>query len=279
MNAQNNMDDKLNIIVFGGHPDDCDEKFGGTAALFAEMGHHVKFVAVTNGDAGHHEKGGGALSKIRRNEAAEAAKRLGIDSYITLDNHDAELVPSLEVRHQIIREIRNWNADIVITHRPVDYHPDHRYTGILVQDAAYLVIVPNVAPDTEPLKKNPVFLYLEDPFQKPYPFSPDIVIDITSTVNKKISAFDAHKSQFYEWMPWIDGKLKNVPADGKGRIAFLKKEWLGNMSDETRHALKKWYGNDKAAQAKYAEALEICEYGRQPSEEEIRKLFPMLAKK
>lgn len=276
--AQNKMEKKLNIIVFGAHPDDCDNKIGGTAALFAEMGHNVKFVSVTNGDAGHFEKGGGALAKIRRAEAKESAKRLGIKEYTVLDNHDAELLPTLDVRHQIIREIRNWNADVVITHRPVDYHPDHRYTGVLVQDAAYLVIVPNVVSDTPPLEKNSVFLYLQDHFQKPYPFQPDIAVDITSTLNKKMEGLDAHESQFYEWLPWTEGELANVPSEKSKRLEYLKKIWSGKgtITPEVRQSLIKWYGAKVGNSVEYAEAFEICEYGKQPTDEEIRELFPML---
>jgi len=270
---------KLNIIVFGAHPDDCDNKIGGTAVLFAEMGHNVKFVSVTNGDAGHFEKGGGALAKIRRAEAIEAGKRLGIKEYTVLDNHDGELFPSLDVRHQIIREIRNWNADVVITHRPVDYHPDHRYTGVLVQDAAYLVIVPNVVSDVPPLEKNPVFLYLEDHFQKPYPFNADIAVDITSTFNKKLIGMDAHQSQFYEWLPWTEGDLMNVPLNASERMAYLKSNWSRTISPETRKSLIKWYGEKQGSVATNAESFEICEYGKQPTDEEIRLLFPMLNSK
>lgn len=277
--AQIKMEKKLNIIVFGAHPDDCDNKIGGTAALFAEMGHHVKFVSVTNGDGGHFEKGGGALAKIRRAEANEAAQRLGISAYTVLENHDTELFPTLNVRQEIIREIRNWNADIVLTHRPVDYHPDHRYTGVLVQDAAYLVIVPNVVSDTPPLKKNPVFLYLQDEFQKPYPFQPDIAIDISSTLIKKMEGLDAHESQFYEWLPWTEGDLDNVPKDKSERFEYLKNLWSARgsaITPEIRKSLIKWYGAEAGNTAKFAEAFEICEYGRQPSDEEILELFPMI---
>jgi len=267
---------KLNIIVIGAHPDDADNKFGGTAALFAKMGHNVKFVSVTNGDAGHYNKGGGHLAKIRRAEAKKAAKELGIEEYTVLDNHDGELLPTLEVRHQIIREIRNWNADVVLSPRPADYHPDHRYTGILVQDAAYLVIVPNVTPDTPPLEKNPVFLYLEDRFQKPYPFQPDIAVDITSTFDKKIEALSAHESQMFEWLPWTSNSLKEVPVGADERRKYMAKNWSGSITSDERETLKKWYGEKKGAEIKYAESFEICEYGRQPTEEEIMKLFPML---
>ena len=273
--AQEKAKEQLNVIVFGAHPDDCDNKMGGTAALFAQMGHRVKFVSVTNGDAGHYEKGGGHLAKIRRKEAQEAGRRLGIE-YTVLDNHDGELFPTLDVRHQIIREIRNWNADIVLTHRPVDYHPDHRYTGVLVQDAAYLVIVPNVTPDTPPLQKNPVFLYLQDHFQKPNEFKADITVDITSVFDKKMDALDAHQSQFYEWLPWTAGKLKDVPKTEKEKREFLIKGWSRPISEKTRASLTKWYGSKKAMAAKHAESFEICEYGKQPTDAEIRQLFPML---
>jgi LmbE family N-acetylglucosaminyl deacetylase len=278
--GQNKMEKKLNIIVFGAHPDDCDNKSGGTAALFSEMGHNVKFVSVTNGDAGHFEKGGGVLAKIRRAEAIEAGRRLGIE-YTVLDNHDGELLPTLDVRHQIIREIRNWNADVVITHRPVDYHPDHRYTGVLVQDAAYLVIVPNVVSDTPPLEKNPVFLYLQDHFQKPYAFKPDIAVDITSTLNKKMDGLDAHKSQFYEWLPWTEGALADVPSDEAKRLEYLNKIWSGKgtITPEIKESLKKWYGAKAGSAVEYAEAFEICEYGKQPTDAEIQALFPMLKSK
>ena len=167
--------------MIGAHPDDCDEQSAGTAALFAQLGCPVKFVSVTNGDAGHQTMKGKALAQRRYEETQVSARRLGI-SYDVLDNHDGLLMPTLEVRLEIIRKIREWNADVVIAPRPNDYHPDHRYTGVLVQDAAYMVAVPDIAPETPALKKNPVFLYFQDHFQRPNPFRPDIVVDITGTL-------------------------------------------------------------------------------------------------
>ena len=270
------QEEKINVIVFGAHPDDCDNDAGGTAILFSKMGHNVKFVSLTNGDAGHQDKGGGELAKIRIAEAEEAGKRFGVE-YTVLDNHDGELMPTLENRLKVIREIRKWNADIVIAPRPNDYHPDHRYTGILVQDAAYMVIVPNVAPDVPPLKKNPVFLYSEDGFQKPSPFEPDIAILIDEVFDQKIYAMAAHESQFFEWLPWTSGKLDQVPKDEKNRLKFLA-DWRTYAPNEaTIKSLKKWYG-DKASSVKHAEGFEICEYGKQPSDVEIKILFPMLSK-
>jgi LmbE family N-acetylglucosaminyl deacetylase len=269
------QDAKIRVIAFGAHPDDCDIRAAGTAAKFAAMGHAVKFVSVTNGDAGHQTEGGGALAKRRRLEAQESGRRLGIE-YDVLDNHDGELLPSIEVRQQVIRKIRQWNADIVLAPRPNDYHPDHRYTGVLIQDAAYMVVVPNICPDTPPLRKNPVFLYFEDGFQRPQPFRPDVAISIDDVFNKKIDALDAHRSQVYEWLPWVDGRLEEVPKDPAARKKWLAEERSRKISPAIRAALEKWYGREKAAQVKYAEAFEVCEYGRQPSDEDLRKLFPML---
>ena len=265
----------LRIIMIGAHPDDCDFKGGGTAALLSSNGYAVKFVAVTNGDAGHQTDKGASLARRRLAEAKEAGRRFGVQ-YDVLDNHDGQLLPTLEVRLQIIRKIREWNADIVIAPRPNDYHPDHRYTGVLVQDAAYMVAVPNVLPTVPALKKNPVFLYFQDHFQKPNPFRPDIVFDITSTFDQKINALDAHVSQVYEWLPWIGGYEADIPKTASERKQWLAKTRAIRITPETRKALEKWYGPEKGSTIQHAEAFEICEYGKQPTEAEIRKWFPML---
>ena len=270
-------DQKVRVIMIGAHPDDCDDDGGGTAALFAQMGYAVKFVAVTNGDAGHQLTGGPDLAKRRLGEAQEAAKRLGI-VYDVLNNHDGQLMPTLEVRLQVIKKIREWNADIVIAPRPNDYHPDHRYTGVLVQDAAYMVAVPNVAPETPALKKNPIFLYFQDRFLRPNPFRPDIAVDITGVFDKKISALDAHESQMYEWLPWIGHYADKVPAGKRERIKWLAETRRQPIKPEVMAALEKWYGKVKATTIKMAEAFEICEYGTQPDEQMIKRLFPMLGK-
>jgi len=267
-------DPRLRIIVFGAHPDDCDLDAGGTAALWAAKGHAVKFVSVTNGDAGHQSEGGGALAKRRRAEAQEAGRRFGIAEYEVLDNHDGELEPTLAVRQQVIRRIRQWRADVVIAPRPNDYHPDHRYTGILVQDAAYMVVVPNVCPDTPPLRKNPVFLYSQDGFERPNLFRADVAVGIDSVLEKKIQALDAHVSQVYEWLPWVDGALESVPKEPAARLAWLRGQRAGQaLAPGVRDALRKWYGA-RADAVKDAEAFEVCEYGRRPTEADLRRLFP-----
>src|SRR5215471_14968772 len=267
----------IRVIAFGAHPDDCDLGAGGLAAKYAALGHKVKFVSLTNGDAGHQSQGGEALAKRRRDEAREAGRRIGIE-YEVLDNHDGRLLPTLDVREQVIREIRQWKADIVIAPRPNDYHPDHRYTGVLVQDASYMVIVPDLVTDTPPLKRNPVFLYYSDRFTRPQPFRADIVVSIDDVFEKKINMLDAHVSQFYEWLPWTEGQFEQVPKDLVERKKWLASSMRGErkLQPDWRDALEKRYGA-RASSVQHAEAFEITEYGHQPDEEEIRKLFPFFA--
>jgi LmbE family N-acetylglucosaminyl deacetylase len=274
LNAQ---EKPLQIIMIGAHPDDCDIKSGGTAALFIAMGHKVKFLSVTNGDAGHMKEGGGMLAQRRLEETKEVSKRLGVN-YEVLDNHDGELLPTLAIRMEVIKRIREWNADVVIAPRSNDYHPDHRYTGILVQDAAFMVGVPNIAPDTPPLRKNPVFLYFQDNFKKPNPFQPDIAVDVSNVIDKKVYSLDAHQSQFYEWLPWIGGYENQIPEEQSERLAWLKKLRGNGITPAVKSSLEKWYGIAKAGQVSFAESFEICEYGSRPSDEDIKRLFPMLGK-
>jgi LmbE family N-acetylglucosaminyl deacetylase len=179
---------------------------------------------------------------------------------------------------QIIRKIREWKADVVIAPRSNDYHPDHRYTGVLVQDAAFMVGVPNIAPDTPPLRKNPVFLYFQDNFKKPNPFQADIAVDITSVIAKKLDGLDAHQSQFFEWLPWIGDYESEVPKDKAKQREYLLSKRVTKVNPEVKKALEKWYGKENAEKINYAEAFEICEYGSIPSEADIRRLFPMLGK-
>ena len=264
---------QLRIIAIGAHPDDCDGKFARTAAKFVKAGAAVKFLSVTNGDAGHQTEGGGSLARRRYAETQESARRLGIAEYEVLNNHDGELLPTLDVRTQIIRAIRQWKADVVVAPRPNDYHPDHRYTGVLVQDAAYMVMVPNVVSDAPALRKNPVFLYYEDGFQKPAPFHPDVAVAIDDVWDLKIAALDAQVSQMYEWLPWVDGRLSEVPAEPSARRKWLAQSRTVRISEAVRAALERRYGS-QASQVRHAEAFELCEYGRRLRPEELEGLFP-----
>jgi len=270
---------KLRIVCFGAHPDDAEYKSGGTAALWAEQGHHVLLVSVTNGDIGHWQMSGGELAKRRTAESAECAKRLGAHSKV-LDIHDGELLPTLENRKTICRIIRQWNADIVISHRPWDYHPDHRYTGILVQDAAFMVTVPFFCPDVPHLKKNPVFLYSSDGFTKPYPFDPDIVVSLDSIFPKKVEALTALVSQAFEGgAGGSPERMALVPpaSDPQARHEWLYQRWArrqGNEANKFREQLIRLYGIEVGNKVKFAEAFEICEYGSRPTTQQLKELFP-----
>jgi LmbE family N-acetylglucosaminyl deacetylase len=171
-----------------------------------------------------------------------------------------------------VRQIRRWNADVVLTHRPWDYHPDHRYTSQLVQDSAYLVMVPHFCPDTPALARNPLFLYLQDEFHLPARFTPEIVVDIDDAWNRKLDAMDAHVSQFYEWLPWLEGD--EVPKDAIGRRAWLDQQWSRPSDNCVRASLARRYGSERAAQIQHAEAFQISEYGRRPDREELEEIFP-----
>lgn len=264
----------LRVIAFGAHPDDCDGKFGGTAAKFVKAGAAVKFVSVTNGDAGHQEMGGVALARRRYIETQESAGRLGIAEYEVMNNHDGELMPTLEVRREVIRAIRQWKADIVLSPRPNDYHPDHRYTGVLVQDAAYMVVVPNIVPDVPALRKNPIFLYYDDNFQQPNPFRPDVAVAIDDVWATKIDDLDAQVSQMYEWLPWVAGNLDQVPKDPAARKQWLSQSRGGRISPAIRAALVARYGASPGGKIEHAEAFQLCEYGERASIDQLRTMFP-----
>jgi LmbE family N-acetylglucosaminyl deacetylase len=270
-------DGKLRIICFGAHPDDCEFRAGGVAALWAARGHHVKFVSCTNGDIGHWGMAGGPLAQRRTAEVEQCAKILGIATEV-LDIHDGELMPTMENRKTIVRIIRDWKADIVMCHRPNDYHPDHRNVGLLVQDAGYMVTVPFFCPDKPYLKRNPVFLYLEDGFQKPNPFSADIVVSTDEVIEKMVDAAVALESQTLEG--GCGGSPDLCPDDPAKREARRKdvrqrfEQRFKNSANRFREKLVEWYGAERAKEIRSAEAFEICEYGRRPSKEEIRRLFP-----
>ncbi len=271
------QDRPLRIIAFGAHPDDNELRLAGVAAKWAALGHKVKFVSVTNGDIGHWREAGGPLARRRTAEVEETARLLGITTQV-LDIHDGEVQPTLENRRTVTRLIREWKADIVLGHRPNDYHPDHRTVGQLIQDASYMVTVPFFCPDTPHLEKNPVFLSYEDDFTRPYPFQADIVVGIDDVIEKKLAVVAALPSQFYEG--GANGGPQLLPADEAGkarrrdevREGFRKR--FASTATQYRDKLVELYGPERGKAIQYAEAFEISEYGHRPNAEEIRRLFP-----
>jgi N-acetylglucosamine malate deacetylase 1 len=266
----------LRIIAFGAHPDDAELKASGVAALWAAAGHKVKFVAMTNGDIGHFESAGGPLARRRKAEVAECAKILGIETDV-LDIHDGELMPSLENRRTVARLIRDWEADIVMGHRPYDYHPDHRYTGVLMDDAAVVVVAPFFVPDTRPTARNPVFMYYSDNFQDPKPFTPTVVVGIDAAAEKKWKCVTAMPSQFGDKDSWQGRTLQNVPQDDRERQNYLleivKKRNMA-VAEQYRERLVALYGPERGKKFQYAEAFQLGQYGRQASLDELKQMFP-----
>jgi len=268
-------DDKLRILAIGAHPDDCEVKMGGTAALWAAAGHTVRFLSATNGQTGHHVQAGAQLARRRIDEAAAAARVLGVESQV-LPIPNGQIEPNLLYRRMFIQAIREFAPDLVITHRPNDYHPDHRYTSQLVQDSAYLVMVPNNCPETPPLRYNPVMAYLSDSFAKPVPFSADVVIDIDPTIARKLDALHCHTSQMYEWIPWTQHKLEEVPPGDAERRAWLEDQRAPasrEVAERFRDRLIERYGPQRGPAVRHAEAFEGCEYGTRLDAEQIERLF------
>ncbi len=272
-------EERLRVLVIGAHPDDCDITSGGVAALYVQQGHTVTFVSVTNGDAGHQAQGGGVLARRRKVEAEAAGKVIGVE-YRVLDNHDGQLLPTLERRHEIIALIRELRPHLIMSPRPNDYHPDHRYTAQLIQDAAYMVTVPNVVAFSPHLSVDPVIVYVSDHFQKPYPFSPDVAVAIDSVIEQKLDMVHEHESQIYEWLPYNGRYLDRVPAGSAARRAWLAEQWAPRMrrdADRFRALLVTLYGAERAANIQYAEAFEGCEYGARLTQEQIPRLFPFFS--
>jgi LmbE family N-acetylglucosaminyl deacetylase len=268
----------LRILVIGAHPDDADIKTGGTASMWCRLGHQVHLVSVTDGGAGHQTLRGPALAERRRAEARAAGAVIGA-IYTVLEFPDAGLLPTLEARHRIIRLIRTVRPDLILTHRLSDYHPDHRYTATLVQDAAYLVTVPAVCPDVPHLERDPVIAYISDDFRKPIAFSPDVVVDIGDDVERQIDMLHCHKSQFYEWLPYNAGQLDQVPAGDAAR-----RNWLGDrirrrirpLADRYRPQLLASYGVERGRSVEYVEAFEVSEHGAPLTAAARARLFPFL---
>ncbi len=267
----------LRALMIGAHPDDCEYLGGGLAAKYRAQGHAVKFVSATNGNAGHHQLGGAPLACRRLEETRRVSALTGIE-YEILDNDDGQLEADLATRAQIISLIRAFRPDLIFTHRTNDYHPDHRRTGILVQDASYLIRVPNICPLVPHLTYTPVILYLQDSFQKPIPFAPEIVVAIDDVFEDKVQMLHCHESQFYEWLPSVGGYADQIPDGDEARLAWMRErreEYDGAVADCFRDKLVVRYGEAEGRAVRYAEAFEVSEYGRALPPDEITSLFPL----
>ncbi len=268
----------LRILVIGAHPDDADIKAGGTSAKWSALGHTVRLVSLTNGQAGHQELYGPRLAAIRKAEAEAAAAVIGA-TYTIFDQPDGELDDRAEYRLHVIRLIRSVNPDLVITHRSNDYHPDHRFTGLLVQDASYLLTVPAICPDVPHLAHCPVILYFSDAFSKPCKFEPHVLVDIDENFDQMVDMLHCHKSQFYEWLPYNSGTLDQVPASDSDRRAWLAERLrrrIEPLAERYRKLLVESYGAEHGSAIRSVEAFEVSEYGAPLDPDAKARLFPFL---
>lgn len=285
------MKNKLKILMIGAHPDDCEFSGGGTALKYIENGHIVKYLSTTNGCCGHQTYKRDELVKIRQEEMNTVSKKYGI-IYESWDIPDTELVADLKTREKMVETIRAFKPDVIFTHRTNDYHPDHRNTALLVQDASYLLIVPSYLPNVEPLKETPVIMFFHDNFTNP-PIKPNVFIDITDVIDKKYDSYFCHSSQVFEWLPFASNKLHLIPKDNAERITWYKTPYVprdkilslnklkkyANHSDYRdaliastfRKFFKKTYKNKKVI---FGEVFETSEYGKQLTDEIKKELFP-----
>ena len=269
------MERKIKVLCIGAHPDDCDIRAGGLTAKLRAAGHEVMYVSATDGSAGHQEMPAPALRARRQAEADAVAKLFGIE-YLVLPNPDGSLEATLENREEMIRIIRRFSPDIVLTHRTNDYHPDHRNTAVLVQDSSFTLLVPLIVPDTPAMRKAPCILFLYDRFQHPYPFAPDVAIATDEVIDKKMEALLCHESQLLEWLPWVrhQSDILNAPTREAACRAAVKYR-KGNdarVADECRSLLIDEYGRERGEKVQYAESFEVSEYGS-PLSEELRQIL------
>jgi len=256
------------VLVFGAHPDDAEFFAGGFLCEHKHRGSEIRLVSVTNGQSGHHETSSEVLVAQRREEARQSGQVLGCD-YVTWDFPDGALEPSLAVREAIIREIRRFEPDLVLTHRPWDYHPDHRAVGQAVQDASYMVMVPKIAPGNRVPSREPVVAYMVDLFTRPAAFRADFVLDASGHLSKVLKMLGCHRSQFTQWLPWIE-RIEDMPSEpGKWELWF-EKFYLDRTAPR---ALRFWNLAWGPAPA-LVEAFEVSEYAGKLASDQSDRLFP-----
>ena len=260
------------VLVLGAHPDDAEIHAGGLLARHAAIGSAIRIVSVTDGRSGHHEIPPPDLVTIRREEARAAGQVIGADS-VTWDFPDGGLQADLALRAGIIREIRSFMPDLVLTHRLWDYHPDHRAVAQAVQDASYLVTVPHIASDVAALRRDPVVAYMVDLFSKPYPFEPHVLIDAGAELDTMVRMMACHASQVFQWLPYHDGFLDSLPDGEAERTQWLSQWYLGLCGLRRNHFAKQLSAHGKAS-AQVVEAYEISEYAHPLLPAERERLFP-----
>lgn len=185
-------------LVVVAHPDDAEFGAAGTMATLTKTGKTVTIVQVTSGDKGSGDPAAAPqdVARTREAEEREAARRLGVQEVVFLREPDSEVLPDVRLREKIVRMIRTYKPDVVITHdgfRPYALHPDHRAVGIATTDACYPAArdplnYPHHLRDGLETHKTAELWYFGAE-------TPDRFIDITDAFEDKIQALMAHESQ------------------------------------------------------------------------------------
>ncbi|MEM7473654.1 MAG: PIG-L family deacetylase [Planctomycetota bacterium] len=263
----------VKILVLGAHPDDAEVYAGGLLVRQCQLGATVRIVSVTDGSSGHQSIAPEKLKKIRRVEAKAAGERIGAE-YVTWDFRDGYLEPNTQVREAIIAEIRQFGPDLVLTHRTNDYHPDHRAVGTAVQDASYLVTVPNVCRATPALGQDPVVAYMCDMFSRPNRLRVDIAIDIGPEFDKAISMAACHESQFFDWLAHHDGLLHEVPESPEERHRWLSGRFIELHQQRLAFFRRELSTLALSGDPPKVELFEVSEYAGKLAPDSRKQLFP-----
>jgi LmbE family N-acetylglucosaminyl deacetylase len=259
----------MNIIVIVAHPDEGEIYTGGTSCLFSRLGHRVKFLSLTNGDAGHYAMAPDVLAAKRYQEAMNAKEILGLADYEILAHHDQYLENTAALREEVVDRIRQWEADLVFSYYPIDGgHKDNMCAGRIVRDAA-----PSLA-----MLPMPVCLYIRDYFTTDFSHIPEIAVPVDSVWETKLRACACHESQVCDAIPYELGILDDVRADPdlQHQVIYDNTYAFTHKTPSIELALQKWVGATRTEAVTYVEAFEIAEFGRQITDEEVLRVFPML---
>jgi len=217
------------VLAIGGHPDDIEQFAGGTLALLSKNGADILIAALTAGECGSHDLQPEEIVKIRRKESEEGAKILGA-KFTNVGIRDGALSYDLETTKKVVRLIREFRPDIIITHSGVDYMTDHAHTGRLVLWAVPESTHPNFPADTaaKALEKMP-YVYHTDPQglidTEGQIARVNTIVDITSVIEQKLKAFAAHNSQ----MGFLEkGKIDAVEKTRRWTITRGQQVRVGN---------------------------------------------------
>ncbi len=196
----------MNILAIGAHPDDIETCCGGTLAKFAKMGHKVFTATATNGNVGSSTLPMEEIAAIRKEEARRAAAVIGAE-YICLDYDDEMFFESKEARLKFIDLVRYCQADVILTHSPEDYNPDHELTSKIINDIAVMIPIEKIKTPSKPYDKIPIIVYFEPVHG--LGFVPTEYVDISDVIETKMEMCAAHASQ----VSWMQDNYKDAVGD------------------------------------------------------------------